>query len=163
MSGPFTSPVAYSIPFNGADPLAVSAGITADNVFDAILEAKTDALNNDRYPVQASYGGNATAGRYLEIYPSIASDSANGPLIIPELSRISSYTAGCVANSTFVLTIRNLTTATDLLNITFTASKEVNATGLSVSGVNANDHLGFYIKSGSANKPFIRVWFNTIT
>ena len=154
---------AYGTPFNGADPQAISAGITADNVFNAILEAKTDALNNDRYPVQASYNGNATTGRYLEIYPSLASDNANAPLIIPETSRIASYTAGCVANSTGVLTIRNLTTSTDLLSITFTATKEVNATGLSIAGINPNDHLGIYVKSGSLNKPFIRVWFNTVT
>jgi hypothetical protein len=163
MSGPFTSPVAYSIPFNASDPLAVSAGISSQDVFNAIIEVKADALNNDRYPVQASYGGNANTGRYLEVYPSLASDDANAPLIIPEASKISAYTAGAVSNSTGVVTIRNLTTATDLIDIAFSANKEVNATGLSITGISPNDHLGFYIKSGSINKPYIRVWFNTIT
>lgn len=163
MSGPFTSPVAYSVPFNNQDANAISAGLSSDNVFDAIVEAKNDALNNDRYPVQASYGGNANIGRYLEIYPSLASDNANAPLIVPEASRISAYTAGCVSNSTGTLTIRNLTTSTDLIDIVFSATKEHNATGLMIMGINPDDHLGIYVKSGSLNKPFIRVWFNTIT
>lgn len=166
MPGPFTSPVAQSVPF---EPDRVTAlwptgtGLSSENVQDAIEEAKNDSLNNDRYPVQASYGANAGVGRYLEVYPALASDNANAPLIVPEISRIVAYTAGAVANSTGVLAIRNLTTATDLLLINFIAGKEYNATNLNITGIAPNDHLGFYIKSGSINKPFIRIWLNTIT
>lgn len=162
MSGPFTSPVAYSIPFNGEDPEAVSAGITADNVFDAILEAKTDSLNNDRYPFEAQYNGNAGTGRYLEIFVGLAS-FPDAPFVFPENSQIKTITVGCSANTTATI---GFFKTTDLVNpvftISLTAERRKIFTGLLYSFL-ANDELAIKVTSGSLQRPFMRVWVNTVT
>ena len=139
------------------------SGISSTDVQNAIEEAKSDALNNDRYPIPCSYGGNANAGRYLEIFPDLPSDANNAPFIAPDNSRIVAYSFGCVANSTGTIIIRNLTTATNLVTITFTNQKRVTATGLTVGPINALDEIGIFVGSGSFNKPFGRTWFNTET
>ena len=71
MSGPFTSPVALSVPFEpNRDPQwngnAGPSGIQSINVQDAIEEAKADALNADIILLLTHYGGNAIVGRYTE-------------------------------------------------------------------------------------------------
>jgi hypothetical protein len=151
------------------DPNRVTAlwpsgsGIAATDVQNAIEEAKNDALNNDRYPIQASYGGNANAGRYLEIYAGLDSSSTVAPMVAPEKSNIVAYSFGCTASSTGVIKVRNHTTAIDILTVTFTAQTRITVTGTVIAGINALDELGIYVSSGSLNKPFCRIWFNTVT
>lgn len=164
MSGPFTSPVAYSVPFDNQDLDAVTAGINSDNVFDAIIEVKSDALNNDRYPVDCFYNGHAGVNRFLEFFPNITSAVNGAPFIPPENTNIVTIVAGAVSNSTGTICIyKNGNYTTPLYTITFTNQKRVIVSGPALASLNALDEISIKVATGSFNKPFIRLWLNTVT
>lgn len=154
---------AYDTPFNKNDPLAVAAGITnSDTVFEAILEAKTDSLNNDRYPFEAHFGGNANVGRYLEIFPALAS-FPDAPFVFPENSAIKTVTLGCSASATAVIGFfRTTNLVTPVFSVSLTNQTRGIFTGLNHL-FNANDELAIRVTSGSLNRPFMRIWVNTVT
>ena len=158
MPAPFTTPVDWSIPFDAAAADAIAAGINKDNVHEAIIQAKTQALSNDRYPILCHYNGNAITGRYLEIFPARPSSAA--PLIVPENSNVTTLVFACEANSTGTIQIYNLTTATVLHTITFTNESFKLVTGLTLP-VAAQNRISVRVNSGSLNKPYGAFWVNT--
>lgn len=159
MPGPFTSPTAYSVPFDNTNPLA--SGFTSEDTFSAIIEAKQGALNNDRYPVDCFYNGNAGATRFLEFFTNIDSSQINAPFIPPENSKIITIVAGAVANSTGVVSIyKNGNYATSIYDITYTNNRKIILTGLTIA-LTALDDISIRVSSGSINKPYIRFWINT--
>lgn len=164
MSGPFTFPVAQSIPFEPNRNPGFGGGpsnLTSENCQDAIEEAKNSAFSNDRYPFVSSYGGNANVGRYLETFPSISMDQA--PFTFPENSKIVTVVLGAVSTSTGTV---GFFKTTDLVTPVFTLSltAQTRMTFTSLAHVfNAGDELVIRVTSGSFNKPFMRVWVNTLT
>lgn len=153
---------AWGTPFDPTDPDAIAAGISSLTVQKAIIEAKEDAINNDRYPFEASYGGNANVGRYLEIFPALAT-YPDAPFIFPENSIIKAISLGAVSPSTGTLSFFK---TTDLVNpifsVSLVASSRILLTGLTYP-LSALDELALRVTAGSFNKPFIRVWVNTAT
>ena len=84
MPAPFTTPVAWSVPFE-SEPDRPN-GFFSKNVQLAIEEALSRAISNDRFLVFADYGGQANVGRYLEFFPGI--DSSEAHLYLSSVSNI---------------------------------------------------------------------------
>ena len=78
MPAPFTTPVAFSVPFE-SEPER-NNGFMSKNVQEAIEEALAQAIANDRFIILAQYNGNAGNGRVLEFFIGI--DSEDAPLVI---------------------------------------------------------------------------------
>lgn len=152
---------AFQTPFDATNPAAVAAGISSTDVFNAIIEAKQDSLNNDRYPVFCSRNGNTNASVRLQIWSGI--DSNIAPLILPEASRIVAYSFGATAAATGSIAIRNITTNSVIVTITFSAQTAVTAVGLTLPTQPALSQLEVYVASGSFNRPYGVFWLNTVT
>jgi len=147
---------AYQTPFDNS-----MNGFDSINVQDAIEETLMDAINNDRYPIQASYNGNATSGRYLEIFPGESSDIA--PLYMPSTSYIVAVTIQANSNSNGSIEIYNITTATVVYTASYAGTSAQAFTGLYVNGLFTGNLVAFRTAGVSINKPKVRVWFNTST
>ena len=153
---------AYGTPFDPTDPDAIAAGLSSDTVQKAIIEAKQDAINNDRYPFQAQYGGNANTGRYLEIFVGLPS-YPGAPFVIPENSAIKQITFGTVGLSTVTVGIFKTTNlVTPVYSFSLVSESRKLITGLTIPFF-ASDEVAIRITAGSCNKPFMRVWVNTTT
>lgn len=152
---------AQSTPFDATDPAAIAAGISSTDVFSAIIEARQDSINNDRYPVFCSRNGNTNANGRLQIWAGI--DSNVAPLILPEAARIVAYSFGATAAATGSIAIRNITTNTIIVTINFSAQTAVSVVGLTLPVQPALSRIEVYVASGSFNRPFGVFWLNTAT
>lgn len=152
---------AHFTPFDATDSAAIAAGISSTDVFSAIIEAKQDSLNNDRYPVFCSRNVNTNATVRLQIWSGL--DSNVAPLILPEASRIVAYSFGATAAATGSIAIRNITTNTIIVTINFSAQTAVSAVGLDLPTQSALSRIEVYVVSGSFNRPFGVFWLNTVT
>lgn len=152
---------AHQTPFDATDPAAIAAGISSIDVFNAIIEAKQDSLNNDRYPVFCSRNGNTGANVRLQIWSGI--DSNVAPLILPEASRLVAYSFGVTAAATGAIAIRNITTNTVIVTVPFTAQTSVTAINLTTPVQPALSLIEVYVANGSFNKPYGVFWLNTVT
>lgn len=153
---------AYGTPFDPTDPDAIAAGLSSDTVQKAIIEAKQDAINNDRYPFQCQYGGNANTGRYLEIFSGLPS-SPDAPFVFPENSALKQITFGTTGLSTTTIGIFKTTDlVTPIYSFSLVAEQRKVITGLNVNFI-AGDEIAIRITAGSCNKPFMRLWVNTVT
>lgn len=111
-------------------------------------------------PLLASYNGNATNGRYLEIYPGQGSGTA--PFYVPTNAYIVAFEFSCVGTATATLStykIVNLTTP--IYSISLSASTTVFGTNLTVP-ISMGDQIAFKISSGSATKPRMAMYFTGV-
>lgn len=152
---------AYGTPFDPTDPEAIAAGLESNTVQKAIIEAKNDAINNDRYPFQAVFNGNANTGRYLEIFPAV--NTLEAPFVFPEASAIRTVTMGATSVSNAVVGFfRTTNLVTPVFTLPYAGLSRVVFTNLFFPFAPL-DELAIRITSGSASKPFLRVWVNTVT
>lgn len=143
----------------------VPSGIESEDVQNAIEEAKRDAIENDRYVVFGSYGGNANVGRYLEFFPG--TDSFEAPVFLPVSSKLLGVvTATTAVDATCTIGFFDLTVSdvVPVYTITFTAQKRVVNTGtpavpLYVFPVGAQ--VAVRVTSGSINKPHMYFFVST--
>lgn len=147
-------------PFDANSLAAIAANISSTNVFDALIEVKTEVQEGMKYPTRFSYNGNAITGRYLEIFSGI--DSNIAPFVCPSDSRIIGYTIGAIAASTGQIAVRNKNTLVDLLVVTFTGQTIVSSMAVISSFQPTLSEWEIYVKSGSFSKPFGTIWINTI-
>lgn len=153
---------AWGTPFDNTDPNAILIGISSNTVQEAIIEVKQDAIDNDRYPFQAQYGGNANTGRYLEIFSGLAS-YPDAPFIFPENSRVRTVSIGRVGTSTVTFGFfRTTNLVTPVFSLSLAGQSRALFTGLTQNFF-AGDELAIRVTAGSCNKPFLRVWVNTVT
>jgi len=134
---------------------------TSTDVQNAIEESLARAVSNDRYPIQADWGGNANPGRYLEIFPGI--NSLEAPLVIPENSIYVAVSLGSVNDAgDFTLGFFNPpNAATPFRSVTMLDGvNRTLVTGLS-DPLLAADEIGVKVVSGNRNKPFVRFWIQT--
>ena len=134
-------------------------GFNSITVQDAIEETLSDAINNDRYPIQASYNGNATSGRYLEIFPGESSDLA--PLYMPSTSYIVAITIQASTTSNGSIQVYNITTDTVIYTASYAGASAQAFTGLLVGGLSPGNLVAIRTSGASINKPKVRIWFNT--
>ena len=163
MPAPFTTPVALSVPFEPNrnpqwDGITGPSGIQSTNVQDAIEEAKTDSLANDRFVLLGHYGGNANTGRYIEIFPAEASDIA--PIYLAAGSRVLDLVAQTTAaNATCNIGVfdLNVSNVTPIYTIVMTAQKRVSYSGNPLAALPVNALLAFRVTSGSINSPLLQI------
>lgn len=109
-------------------------------------------------PVLASYGANALTGRYLEIWPSQASDTS--PFIIPSSSLLIGLVLGSTSSSTCTVSVYK---TTDLVNpiasISLAAQTENINNSLNVI-LNALDKLAIKVSSGSVLSPRVSMYIS---
>ena len=123
---------------------------TPKAVLRGILDATSVILNNDRYAVLYSYNGNATLGKYCEIYPGQSTDTS--PFILPEDSYVRSISLRTTANSTGVMSFYNfpnLTTPFATLTFSNQSFLKVNLT----IALASDTGISMKVTSGSFNKP----------
>lgn len=159
--------LSYSTAANGAQILFGRTQRAVDTPFDNttngflstnVQDAMTEVQAIIRYAIQASYGGNANAGTYLEIFPG--EDSNAAPLYIPDAASIVAVAIQANSNSTGAIRIYNKTTATTLYDAAFSGTSKIAYTNLSVTGIHDNDEISFLVVNAAVTKPKIRVWFN---
>lgn len=155
MSGPFTSPVARSTPFDNS-----TNGFIALDV-QAAIEEVSDAVNSSVSAFIASYGANANTGRYLEIFPNISSDVA--PIIIPiALMDIKAITLGAIAASTGTVGIfKTSNLVTPVQTISLTNQTRIYQTGLNIDFFQ-DEEIAIRVTAGSISKPFMRIWISGV-
>lgn len=159
MPGPFTTPVARSVPFDNS-----TNGFIATECQSAIEEARVSAFNNDLYPLLCSYNGNANPGRYLEFFPGI--DSLLAPIDLQTNTKLLSVVAATTAaTATCTIGFFNTTvsTTTPVYTITFTAQKTVELNGTALSPLATfvtGTTLAVRVVTGSINRPYIYFFLN---
>lgn len=132
------------------------------NTPKAILYAFADVLDInldiDRYNFTASYGGNANAGRVLEIFAGV--DSVNAPFIFPENSFLRTVTYHAAATASFTVgfyVLPNVTTPQFALDVTTSSDEKWEISEF----FPADSQISMIISSGSVNKPTFRIWVQT--
>lgn len=99
MPGPFTTPVAPSVPFDSsiADPPA-SPAFSSDNVLDAIIEARNFAPGTaSRFAVVMGRNGNVS-NKWLQMFDSI--DSNVTPFVAAETAQVIALSVAVNGNTT---------------------------------------------------------------
>lgn len=149
---------AYDTPFDNTNPLAISAGIESDNTFDAIIEAKNDALNNDRFLLLCAYNGNANTGRYLEFFPGI--DSSIAPILLSAPSKCLSLVIASTATHTASIGFFNLTVSsvTPVYTANFVAQQRavfIGTPDIPLFSLPTNALLAVRITANSVNRPHV--------
>lgn len=155
---PKVTPVARSVPFDNS-----TNTYTSLNVQDAIEEAQSTAIANDRWNFIAVYGGNALVGRYLEAYPSI--DTLVAPVLMPEDSTLVTATLGTIGSAgTFTVGIfksSDLVTPVTSLTLNMGESNKV-FSNINID-ISSGESLSVRVTNGSRVSPFARIWISTRT
>ena len=167
MAGPFTTPVAFSTPFESEPDR--SNGFQSKNVQEAIEEALAQAIANDRYLVLAQYNGNANSGRILEFYSGIDSDDAplhfNGATIVTSI--ISSTTStGSNATIGFYDKFADPGLTTPLYTLDMNGQKFVEITvptATPLFSIPSTGELLVKVDSSSIQKPHLQIIFSSVT
>ena len=142
-----------TIPFDNT-----GSSLTSTLTGPAIRELSAEIDDSSRSFTFASYGGNANAGRYLEIFPGI--DTSEAPLLVSNsfkvLHIVSRTTA---ANATCTIGFYDIQSTPVLLyTTTFSAVKQVVETGTSsvpLFTLPSSGQLAIKIDSGSISKPHL--------
>lgn len=170
MPGPFTSPVAQSVPFEpDRDPQyggnTGPSGIQSTDVQSAIEEAKADALANDRFVLLTHYGGNASTGRYLEWYPQ--ESGLSSPVYFSAAARllnITCQTTAASATCTIGIFDINVSTIIPIYSFSMTAQKRVSFVGTpTLASFPADALIAIRVTAGSINTPEMQVTFSAST
>lgn len=168
MPGPFTSPVAQSVPFepNRNPQYGGNAGpsdIQSTNVQDAIEEAKADALANDRFMLLCSYGGNSNIGRYLEFFAGQASDIS--PIYLTAQTRllaVTLQTSAANANCTLGFFDLNVSNTVPVYSISLNG-KRIQQNGTTLATFAAGALMAVRVTAGSINQPTMQITFSAST
>lgn len=167
MPAPFTTPVAFSVPFL-SEPER-SNGFTSKNVQEAIEEALNLAILNDRYLVLCQYNGNANSGRLLEFYVGIDSEDAplhfNGDAIV---TSIIASTVGVNSDATlgFYDKFADPGFATPLYTLDMNNQKTVEVIApptVPLFTIPSTGELVVKVDSNSILKPHLQIIFSTST
>ena len=162
MAGPFTTPVAESVPFQ-SEPDRHN-GFTSKEVQSAIEEALALAISNDVFMTFAQYGGNANKGRHLEWYYGI--DSEDAPLYFPKGSNVITIVASAVSTSSGILGFfdNTISSTIPLYTVDYNGNKRVYVEGTAINPlfvVDAGGEIEVRVVSGSISKPHIQVVFSS--
>jgi hypothetical protein len=160
MPGPFTSPVALSVPFEpDRNPQyagnAGPSGIASLNTQDAIEEAKADAIayadTVTRWQATCAFDGTGSTGRWLAWMQN--NPSNNSPLVVPRNGSVTELGFSSTNLSTTTITLFKNAVSTGI-TISTSAQNSQTLTGLNVTFV-AGDKLSFRVTAGSSGRPTI--------
>jgi hypothetical protein len=146
--------------FGGSNAVIVNANgsmryVLRDNSTSAGIWVRVagfaSAFSGGSSPILASYNGNANVGRYLEIWPSLASDT--DPFIVPNNEVLVGVVLGSEANSTCTVGLfKTSNLITPVTSISLAASTEVVNISLNIP-LSTLDKLAVRVTSGTVNKP----------
>lgn len=166
MAGPFTTPVAESVPFL-SEPERNNS-FTSKNCQLAIEEAFLKAVANDVFMILAAYnGGNAGTGRHLEYYTGIDSEAA--PLFFSRGSKVIAIVCGTIstgATCRIGFFDNTVSTTVPLYELIFTGQKRVIVEGTVLApifNIASGAELEIRVTSGSINKPHMQMVFSAST
>jgi len=163
MAGPFTTPVAESVPFLSEPDR--DNGFSSKNAQDAIEEALALAVSNDVFLVLSQYNGNANVGRHLEFYVGI--DSEEAPLVFPRGSNVIAVIARTAATSA-ICTIgffdNQISGTVPIYEVIFNGEKQVELIGTALSplfSIQSGANIEIRITSGAISKPHMQIVFSS--
>ncbi len=139
------------------------SGLTSIESQSAIEEAYFRAIANDRFLVLASYGGNANTGRYLEFFPTSASDIS--PIFLLSSSNIllvTFQTSSANATATLGLFDLNISSVTPVYSLAING-KRVSAVGNPLATFLSNAQIAIRVTSGSINTPTLQLTLSANT
>lgn len=145
-----------------------SNGFSSKNAQEAIEEALSLAIANDRFLILSQYNGNANTGRLLEFFVGI--DSEDAPLVfgdnVANVISIVSATTGNSSNATLgfydINTDPTFTTPLYTLDMNGQKTKEDMGTPLlPLFSVPANALLAVRVDSSSIQKPHLQIVFSS--
>jgi hypothetical protein len=146
--------IAVQTPFDNS-----TNGFVANDVQAAIEEARSLAVSNDRYPFTCSATGNSGVGKYLDVFPSLPSDT--NPFYVPETSKIVRAILTTGTSSTVTVGIFKTTNlVTPIVSFSLTAATYFRSSLLSIA-LAQDDGLAIRVTSGSGNKIALATWIQT--
>lgn len=140
------------------------SGLVSLESQSAIEEAYFRALNNDRFLILASYGGNASTGRYLLFFTGTASDVS--PIFSAVSARLLSVTyQTAAASATCTMGFFNLavSSVTPVYSLSLAGAKRVQAVGNPLAIFPANALIAVRVTSGSLNNPTLQFTLSSST
>lgn len=157
MSGPFTYPVAASVPFDGTETVEgvpTDPPFVSENVRDGIIEARDFAEGTAAgYVIGCGKSANVS-NAYLEFFDSLPSDQ--NPFIFVVNNILTGFSASTKTNSTCDYEVR-------INGVTIYTLQQINSTSAFIGGLEipvlAGDKLSIYVSNGAASRPL----FNTFS
>ena len=160
--------LAIQTPFEPGRNPGYSGGLepfVSTDVQNAIEEALTRAISNDRFLVLSQYGGNANTGRYLEIFANAASDKS--PIYFSASARLLTVTLQTTAaNATCNVGIfdLNVSSVTPVYTVVMTAQKRVQYVGApNLATLGAGSLMAIRVTSGAINTPTMQLTLSAST
>lgn len=112
------------------------------------------------YPIKYAYNGNASSGRWLEVFPGIASNDAPAPVILPSKITYVFLETENTGGAFTVAFYENSNQVTPVFSVTLNDGQSKNTFVLS-SAFSAGQSVSMKVTSGSRNKPRGLFFFNT--
>ena len=138
--------VAVSVPFESSE-------FIAQNVQDAIIEAKHTALGAIRYVVFCGFDGSAGNGRWLEWSKSVPSNTS--PYVVAKSATIKEISISCNGNATATITFFKNAVSVATMSL---SAQETKYDFFNVL-FNQGDALSAQVTSGSLSKPAVFINF----
>ena len=165
MSGPFTTPVCFSVPFLSEPDR--NNGFVTKNAQEAIEEALALAISNDRFMVLGQYNGNANNGRILEFYSGI--DSADAPIFFDAGTKILQIIMSTTSNSSTALisfydVLADPTLSNPLYTLDMNGQKRKIDNGtilVPLFSMPVSSAIGVKVSQGSIQKPHFQLVFSS--
>ena len=126
-------------------------GFIANNVQEAIEEARTVSASKARFAVSAGFDGTASTGRWLEFNSNVDSNQAG--FVLARDSKLREIAVALNTSGTVTFQIRKKDN-TVLTSVSLSAERIHTVTGLSVA-LAANLELMIYTSSGSGARPIV--------
>lgn len=147
-----SSLVADAIPFDGT-----AEAYVADNVRDAIIEARNTATGRARYPLAAGYDANANTGRWLEWTKGIPSNTSS--IALPRKSLLAELSLSSRGVNTATVTVFRNGGAVQTISLAAEQTKTLsflNQTFL------VNDRVSIQVTAGSITEPILFMWYEIL-
>jgi ABC-type uncharacterized transport system ATPase component len=153
MPGPFTSPVARSVPFDNS-----TNGFIASETQSAIEEVKNLFMNTSSFAIIAGRSASTGAGVFLDFIAGNSSDTS--PFVAIQNVNIRGLSAAGTSSTTCVVGLyKNGNLASPVATVTLTAQSSNYVNSLTVPLV-AGDTISVRVVSGSILKPFVTIYFS---
>lgn len=147
------------VPLDAPNVFFNASGFVADNISDAIVEAKATAAAASRYVINAAFDGSAGSGRWLEFAANVPSNTS--PFIVPETSILVALSlVGASATQTATATV--FKNGAVVQTVALIAAKKNRVTGLNIT-LAPLDELSIQVTAGTVSKPLINLFIRTST
>lgn len=126
-------------------------GFVANNIQEAIEEARSSSASKSRFAVSAGFDGTASTGRWLEFNSNV--DSNQSGFVLARSSKLREISVALNTTGTVTFQIRKKDN-TVLTSVSLSAERTKTVTGLSVA-LAANLEIMVYTSAGSGARPIV--------